>query len=210
VPAEVWPAVLTAVRTAVRSHQAGLPAAVAISGRVPEGLPDDAVAQLVGLGTDVGVPVYVDSDGDQLAAAAHRRPTLVKVNAAEAAAATGADPEQPWVAAKALQALGAGTVVITLGPGGALCLAEDGRRLEVQHAPLPAALPVGSGDAFLAGLIAQRLRAPDDLPAALVHAAAAGRANARSLEAGSCTEAGLRAELSSITVRIVDQANAQP
>jgi fructose-1-phosphate kinase PfkB-like protein len=69
---------------------------------------------------------------------------------------------------------------------------------------------VGSGDAFLAGLIAQRLRTPDDLPAALVHAAAAGRANARRLEAGSCTEAGLKAELSSITVRIVDQENAQP
>jgi sugar/nucleoside kinase (ribokinase family) len=116
-------------------------------------------------------------------------------------------------------------VVITLGPGGALCLAEDGRRLEVRHDPLEHALPVGSGDAFLAGLAVRRLRpypvpdpvpsdlvpvrladptvdaVPDGLPEALRYAAAAGRANARHLEAGSCTPATVQAELSTIVVR---------
>jgi 1-phosphofructokinase family hexose kinase len=218
VPAEIWPAVLVAVRTQLEDLTRA--DVVAISGRVPDGLPDDAVAQLVGLATAAGIPVLVDSDGEQLARAARRGPALVKVNAAEAAAATGTDPEHPWAAAKALQALGAGTVVITLGPGGALCLAEDGRRLEVRHDPLEHALPVGSGDAFLAGLAVRRLRphavpdpvparladptadaVPDGLPEALRYAAAAGRANARHLEAGSCTPATVQAELPAIVVR---------
>jgi len=201
VSAEVWPDVLTAVRSAL----AGLSTSdvVAISGRVPAGLPDDAIAQLVELSTETGVRVLLDSDGEQLARAVRRGPSLVKVNADEAAAATGTDPQQPWVAAKALQALGAGTVVITLGAAGALCLAEDGRRLEVHHDPLEHALPVGSGDAFLAGLAASFLRPGGltDLPEALRYAAAAGRANARHLAAGSCTPETVLAELPAITTR---------
>jgi len=205
VPAEVWPAVLTAVR----SELAGLSGAdvVAISGRVPGGLPDDALAALVQLCRESGVPVLVDSDGDQLARAARRGPTLVKVNAAEAATATGADPSQPWTAAAAMQALGARSVVITLGPGGALCVAEDGGRFAVVHDPLEHALPVGSGDAFLAGLAVRYLAARPgsgvlDLPEALRYAAAAGRANARQLEAGSCTPARVSAELPAIDLRV--------
>jgi 1-phosphofructokinase family hexose kinase len=207
VPAEVWPAVLTAVRSELARLSTA--DAVAISGRVPYGLPDDAIAALVALCRESGVPVLVDSDGDQLARAARRGPTLVKVNAAEAAAATGVDPAQPWAAAQALQALGARTVVITLGPGGALCLAEDGSRFEVAHDPLEHALPVGSGDAFLAGLAVHYLAAARpgsgvlDLPEALRYAAAAGRANARQLEAGSCTPSGLRAELPAIGLRVL-------
>jgi 1-phosphofructokinase family hexose kinase len=222
VPEEVWPEVLAAVRSQLtRLSTADL---AVLSGRVPGGLPVDAIAQIVGICTESGVPVWVDSDGDQLARAARRGPTLVKVNAAEAAAATGADPAQPWAAAKALQELGAGTVVVTLGPGGALCLADGGSRFEVAHDPLERALPVGSGDAFLAGLAARYLTAGRpaadgsdadrsaghqavessaglDLPEALRYAAAAGRANARHLEAGSCTPAGLAAELDLITLR---------
>jgi fructose-1-phosphate kinase PfkB-like protein len=224
VPASIWPTMLAAVQAQL-AELTGQDL-VAISGRVPDGLPDDAIAQLVGVARDAGLPVYLDSDGEQLALAVRRGPTLVKVNADEAAAAAGTDPAQPWVSAKAMQALGAGTVVITLGPGGALCLTEDGQRIEVQHDPLEHALPVGSGDAFLAGLAYSRLTAsgsagfggaaaatdlPEttstDLPAsaglpeALRHAAAAGRANARHLEAGSCTPEALAAELPGITVR---------
>jgi fructose-1-phosphate kinase PfkB-like protein len=254
VPAEVWPRVLAAVRSELTELSGS--DAVAISGRVPPGLPDDALAQLVDLCAEAGesgVPVLVDSDGEQLNLAVRRGPTLVKVNAGEASAATGVDPDRPWDAAKALQVLGAQTVVITLGPGGALCLAPDGHRFEVAHDPLERALPVGSGDAFLAGLAARRLVArrlaargpvarlvasglsdvptelpadvpsdlpsdlgadlpaglpsdlPSDLPSGLLedlrYAAAAGRANARHLEAGSCTPAGLAAELPHITAR---------
>jgi len=197
VPASVWPLYLAAVPGLLASADV-----VAVSGRVPSGLPDDAIAQLVGLCVDAGLRVLVDSDGDQLARAATRRPTLVKVNASEAAAATGTDAEKPWAGAEALQVMGAGTVVITLGPGGALCLAEDGRRLEISHEPLEYALPVGSGDAFLAALASQFLGSAD-LPSALRFAAAAGRANARHLQAGSCSPESVEAELPGITVREV-------
>jgi fructose-1-phosphate kinase PfkB-like protein len=175
---------------------------VAVSGRVPDGLPADAIAQLVELCVEAGVRVLVDSDGDQLARAAARKPTLVKVNASEAAAATGTSASEPWAGAEALQAMGAGTVVVTLGPGGALCLTADGRRLEIGHEPLEHALPVGSGDAFLAALASRFVGSEAvDLPSALRYAAGAGRANARHLQAGSCTPKLVEAELGAIAVR---------
>jgi 1-phosphofructokinase family hexose kinase len=196
VPSGIWPLFVDEVRAQLALL--GAADVVAVSGRVPGGLPDDAIAQLVTLAVEAGVPVLLDSDGDQLARAVRRGPTIVKVNADEAGAATGIDPSQPWVAAKALQALGAGTVVITLGPGGALALTADGRRVEVTHDPLEHALPVGSGDAFLAGLAVRRLSGSTDVAEDLRYAAAAGRANARHLEAGSCTPADVAAELAFI------------
>jgi 1-phosphofructokinase family hexose kinase len=197
----VWPAFVSAAASSLATLAST--DVVAVSGRVPSGLPSDAIAQLVGLCVDAGVQVLVDSDGDQLARAAARRPTLVKVNASEAAAATGTSPSKPWDGASALQSLGAGTVVVTLGAGGALCLAADGRRLEVLHAPLEDALPVGSGDAFLAGLASGFLGSSFDLAEALRYAAGAGRANARHLQAGSCTPESVASELPAIAVRVV-------
>ncbi|MDQ7906334.1 PfkB family carbohydrate kinase [Phytohabitans sp. ZYX-F-186] len=196
VPAALWPG----VRAAVVEHveRLGPGDAVALSGRVPPGLPVTALAEIVDVAAARGVPVLVDSDGPALAAALARRPDLVKVNEHEAAAVTGA-PAQGWASAEALRALGARAAVVTAGPGGARYLGPDGRRA-VTHPPLDGALPVGSGDAFLAGLAAAHLAdGGADVLAGLRLAAAAARANARHLPAGDFTRAEVEAELPALS-----------
>ncbi|AGZ45028.1 PfkB family carbohydrate kinase [Actinoplanes friuliensis] len=176
----VWPAVLEAVA-------AELPAAdlLALSGRVPPGLPVSALAELVKLAHAHRVPVVVDSDGPALAAAVAARPTLIKVNEAEAAAAD----------------LSGQQTIITTGATGARF-----GRFAVTHEAIPDALPVGSGDAFLAGLAADWLRTGAfDPVTALPFAAAAARANARHLPAGDITPAMVEAELPAVSVTTLDK-----
>lgn len=195
VPATRWPDIHAAVAAALDG--AGL---VALSGRVPPGLPETALADLVRLATVRGVPVVVDADGPALVAALPHGPDLVKVNDDEAARAAGV--AGGWAAAAALRARGARSVVVTAGPEGARYVAHDGRRLSITHPPVPDALPVGSGDAFLAAFAAARLgHGPSpagDLPGALRFAAAAARANARHFTAGDLTTESVRAELPAV------------
>jgi 1-phosphofructokinase family hexose kinase len=189
VPPEVWPAVLAAAAEEIPGSEL-----VALCGRVPAGLPVDALAQIVDLAVAHGVPVIVDSDGPALAAAVLHGPSLVKVNEAEAAAIVpGGDPA-------GLRRLGAKAVVVTTGATGAHYLGPDGTRLTVEHDPIPDAVPVGSGDAFLAGFAAAWLRDPGRPAAALRIAAAAGRANARHLPAGDLTWAAVETELPGVRI----------
>jgi 1-phosphofructokinase family hexose kinase len=186
VPPAVWPEVLAAVDAELAECDL-----LALSGRVPPGLPVDALARLVDLATARGIAVFVDSDGPALAAAIRRGPTLVKVNDSEAAAvAPGGDLAE-------LQALGAQSVLVTTGATGARYLGADGRRLTVTHDAIPDALPVGSGDAFLAGLAAAWPGEPAEV---LRTAAAAARANARHLPAGELSWDQVCAELRAVEV----------
>jgi fructose-1-phosphate kinase PfkB-like protein len=194
VPSSVWPTVLEAVAAEIRDADL-----VAISGRVPPGLPVDALAQIVDLAA--GTPVIVDSDGPALVEAVRHGPALVKVNDEEARAATGDAPDP----LAALRRMGARSVVITTGASGARYLGDF--RLEVRHEPIPDALPVGSGDAFLAGLAAAYT---SDIAEALRFAAAAARANARRLPAGDITRDSVKAEIPSVRVVSRPQDNDVP
>ncbi|WFE36430.1 PfkB family carbohydrate kinase [Micromonospora sp. WMMD975] len=195
VSSEIWPSVVSAVADELATADL-----LALSGRVPPGLGVDALAELVDLAHAAGVPVIVDSDGPALVAALRRGPTMVKVNETEAAAVTDDGPA-------GLAALGARSVVVTGGATGARYLGEDGRQIFVTHDAIPGAVPVGSGDAFLAGLAAQWLidaaPAPNDPGTVLRVAAAAARANARRLPAGDITRESVDAELASVRVRPV-------
>jgi 1-phosphofructokinase family hexose kinase len=161
---------------------------LSLSGSVPTGAPADAVAQLVALAHDLGASVAVDSHGGGLADALRAGADLVKVNHHEAAAHLGgADPErgdhthdddvvrQAASAAAALHEHCA-TAVVTCGRRGAVAVGGD----DVGHwvrSRRSGRFPVGSGDAFLAGLVTG-LHRGDSLRAALVLATAAGTANA--------------------------------
>lgn len=201
VPASVWPR----FEAAVDDLAATLTDAdvVAVSGRVPGGLPVDALAAIVVRARAAGAEVLVDSDGPHLRAAVQAGPDLIKVNRAEAERATGA--ADPWVAADALRRGGARSVVVTLGEGGAVHVGTHGERLSVAHEPVPRALPVGSGDAFTAGWATARLgpepetyREPEDR---LRFASAVARANARVLEAGDVSAGSVARELPAVRVR---------
>jgi len=164
-----------------------------ISGSLPPGAPADGYEVLAAGGVNIAV------DTAALGAA---RPALVKVNAAEAATLTGLAVGSVDEAVEAAHALrrrigGNGrTAAVTCGLDGAVLVAPDG---SAWRGSLPAAgrYPVGSGDAFLAGLVTAAAAGggwPDALAAALGAAAAnaelpgaglldAGRARALAAEA---------------------------
>jgi 1-phosphofructokinase family hexose kinase len=116
-------------------------------------------APLVTAARAAGVRSAVDSRGPDLARALEAGPDLVKINAAEACELLGlsalADVGQAHDAARAVRARAAGdgcAVVITLGEEGMVLIDPTGgawHGVVAGHG----AYPVGSGDAFLAGLL---------------------------------------------------------
>lgn len=150
---------------------------VAVSGSLPPDADDDGYEQL-GRGAHLAV------DATRLGSA---RPALVKVNAQEAAQMTGIQTDTPARALEAAHALrkGAGgegrAATVTFRAGAAL-VDPDGRGWQgCLDASGP--YPVGSGDAFLAGLLVEVERGAS-WPDALIAGLGAGAANAELPGAG--------------------------
>lgn len=165
---------------------AALPGAswMTMSGSLPPGAPAEGYAVLVGAAREAGVATAVDAHGPPLVAALEARPDVVKINRHEAAELLGAS-EDPADAARALRDKSGGeghAAVMTMGPDGAILAAPDG---STWRGTLDARgpYPVGSGDAFLAGLITA-LEDSRDWPAALAPALGAAAANAEVPGAG--------------------------
>jgi 1-phosphofructokinase family hexose kinase len=161
---------------------------VTMSGSLPPGAPADGYARLVRTARRLGVAAALDASGGPLDLALTAGPNVVKVNAEEAGGLLG-DPigtvEDAARGAAAIVRRSGGpgrAAVITRGAEGAVLVAPDGStwvgRL-YERGPYP----VGSGDAFLAGLIVALDRG-DDWPDALAVALAAGTANAQTGGAG--------------------------
>lgn len=156
--------------------------AVVISGSFPAGVPAGAVGDLVSL---LDCPrVYVDTSGEQLAAAAERAELTIAPNFDELCTLTGSGPELLSAdptdrAAHAagmvheLQQSGGARVLATLGEAGAGMMIE--RRWHVAVPPEVEGNPVGAGDAALAAFIAAETSGLP-APTALIRAAAAGAA----------------------------------
>jgi 1-phosphofructokinase family hexose kinase len=168
VSAEEWDAFAhLAQEAAASSHW------TTISGSLPPGAPADGYEGLTAAGAKVAV------DTTALGAA---RPALVKVNAAEAATLTGRAVDSVGEATEAAHALrlrigGEGhAAAITCGGDGAVLVAPDGGAWQGSLAAR-GRYPVGSGDAFLAGLVTA-LAGGDGWPDALAAALGAAAANA--------------------------------
>ncbi len=164
-------------------------AVVTISGGLPPGSPLASYSGLIRALAETGTPVWVDADGPVLEAALRARPAGVKVNAREAQELLGQPVEAPasaGVAIRRIQSLGVAQVGMTLGARGAVL--ASGERMWFAAAPQ---LPhfhnsIGSGDAFLAGLLLGLVDGQDP-PAALRMAVAAGAANAMT-PGGGCLD----------------------
>lgn len=155
------------------------PGWLTLSGSMPPGTPDDAVARLAHLAHARGARVAVDTHGAALQLALAERPDVVKVNVQEAADAVGGDPAEAHEAALALHSRRAHgwLTVVTAGGAGAYAVGPDGVvHVGVAH---PGAYPVGSGDSFLAGLVVGLLET-GDVGSALALGAAAASANTAS------------------------------
>ena len=174
---------------------------VALSGSVPGGVAPAAVTALAAGLVAAGARLFVDMTGDPLAAAAAARPAAIKINEEEAAGFLG-HPVAPADAAAAARSLAAATgvplVSITLGAAGAVLADADGA-WRAQALPVRPVSTVGSGDAFLAGLL-MALAEGRPPPAALGHAVAAGTANALAFGGGVVTADALAEMERAVTV----------
>ena len=159
-------------------------AAVCISGSLPSGYPAGGLARLIAAAGAGPRPVWVDCSDAALAEAVAAAPAGIKINGEEAGTLLGRsvrDLTEALTAAREIMRRRAKAVAITIGAGGAVLTTGAGEWQATP--PLVAAVnPVGSGDCFLAGLVASL----SDLgeAEALRLATACGAANALTLRAG--------------------------
>jgi len=178
VPAEAIAALADKLRVLSRAASV-----VVFSGSLPPGAPVDLYAQLIELARGEGARTALDTAAGALAAGLGAAPDLVKPNRAEVEELLGMtidDDTRLAGAAQRLLAMGARTVVISLGRDGAFAASADG----MWHAYSPmiaAGNTIGAGDAMMAALargVTQALPLPD----ALRVATAAGCAAAAMVE----------------------------
>jgi 1-phosphofructokinase family hexose kinase len=178
-----------------------------ISGSMPRGAPDDGYRTLVAEARRAGPSVAVDAEGERLRLALEAQPDIVKVNQAEARELLGvptARREEALAAAQKLRALAGGdghAGLITRGAEGVVLAAPDGTLYEGMLY-VRGRYPVGSGDAFLAGLVTS-LDAGGDWRDALSLALGAATANAELPGAGKLEPARAQALAGQAQVRIV-------
>ena len=118
-----------------------------VSGSLPPGASPQGYRDL-----GAGCPVALDSTEPS-----PPRVELIKLNAAEAALLTGLDTGSADGALAAARELsrGAAAAAVTRGADGAVLVADDGLAV-AGTLDAPGRYPVGSGDAFLAGLVVAR------------------------------------------------------
>ncbi|MEW6287438.1 MAG: 1-phosphofructokinase family hexose kinase [Chloroflexota bacterium] len=152
---------------------------VCLSGSLPPGFAlDDFSLLLRGL-VERQKSVWVDTSGAALQAALNVRGVNIKVNAAELGEALGLEilnAEQAANAGKRLLENGISSVAVTLGRDGAVLVTESGAWCARPPA-IEVVSSVGSGDAFLGGLVFA-LEAGNPPEVALRYGVAAGAANA--------------------------------
>jgi 1-phosphofructokinase/tagatose 6-phosphate kinase len=186
--AEIEPTAWDALETIVRTElNRGDVFAIALSGSLPPGAPQDGYARIARIASAASAPVVVlaDTYGPALTTVLAERPAVVKLNALEAAEASGVpveDVPSAFDATRVLRKAGAGCVVVTLGGGGAVVETGD-ERAHLIPPDRPGSYPVGSGDAFLGGLAVGLQRGETAIEAARL-GLAAGIANAQIPGAG--------------------------
>jgi 1-phosphofructokinase family hexose kinase len=152
VPAASWVELMDAT---ARSFAPG--AWLTISGSLPLGVDEGAYRDLVSEARAAGARVALDSEGERLRLALEAKPEIVKVNAAEAGdllEVPTARRDEAIAAAQKLRELAGGdghAGLVTRGAEGVVLAAPDGVLYEAKLY-VRGRYPVGSGDAFLAGL----------------------------------------------------------
>jgi 1-phosphofructokinase len=147
---------------------------VVLCGSLPPGVPEVFYRDLIGPLRATGARVALDTSGPALARSLPAGPDLVKPNREELAEAAGLPVRTLGDVVRAgqrLRAAGAGQVLASLGPDGALLVTGEGCWLATGQVCEPRST-VGAGDALLAGYLCGGGDGPD----ALAHALAFGTA----------------------------------
>ncbi len=175
--------------------------ALVLSGSLPPEAPERFYAQCVALAVQSAVPVLLDTRGAPLRAALAERPTLVKPNRQELQETVSFAIDSDQGLRRAIVELleqGPKWAVITDGPRDAI--AGDGTSFwRVTPPKITPLNPIGSGDAFAAGLTLAMLEGMD-LPNACRLGAACGAANALSSPAGHGKRADVERLLAEVQV----------
>lgn len=177
-PAPLGPDDSDRMLTSLRQSLAGARLLI-LSGSLAPGVGEDFYADCCRLAAAAGVAVILDARGESLKRALPIRPLVVKPNRAELAATMGksldADADLR-TAVLQLHERGAQWVLVTMGRQGAVL--GDGKNFwKIPALPIQAVSPIGSGDAFAAGLAAG-IVGGQSVPDACRLAAAAAAANA--------------------------------
>ncbi len=150
-----------------------------LSGSLPPGAPDDFYARCCAAAHQQSVMTIVDARGEALKRALAQRPAVVKPNISELAATLNRTIEteaQVLDAARELVDAGAGHVVVTRGPMPVIaCGVRSAWRIILPQ--IKAVSPIGSGDAFAAGM-AVAMACQEPFEQACILGAACGMANA--------------------------------
>ncbi|MDP8952149.1 MAG: 1-phosphofructokinase family hexose kinase [Actinomycetota bacterium] len=160
--------------------------AVVFAGSLPASLDENFLAGLVRRAREEGLYTVVDAPPAVLQAALKENPSLVSPNQHEAESAAGFDfieGEDYLRGVRRLVELGAKAACVTSPEGYSYMTTEDG--VITAHAPKVEALStIGSGDAYLAGLLAGLLHRKLSPVEAVRLAAGCAAANAETLGAG--------------------------
>jgi len=179
--------------------------AMVISGTLTPSAPTDFYRRCTQLAADCGLLSVVDAKGPALMEALKAGPGVVKPNRAELAATVGHELAGEAALMSAMRELsdrGALRVIITSGKEPTL--AFDGQQFWRIHAPkITAVNPIGSGDAFTAGLVWQLLRGAD-LGEACRWASATGAANALTMMAGEVRRKDVQRLSAEVKVEEID------
>jgi tagatose 6-phosphate kinase len=179
---------MTVIRRRVRECRA-----VVMSGTIVTGGPAGFYFDCTQLAEDVGALSVVDAQGAALIEALKAKPGLVKPNRSELAATVGRELKGDASVMKAMRELcerGAQRTVITAGMEPTL--AFDGKNFWRINVPrIKPVNPIGSGDAFTAGLVSRLIRG-DDLGEATRWGSATGAANALSRLPGEIRPADVK------------------
>jgi len=170
---------LAHLEQAVISHLEGA-SWLLLCGSLPPGVPADSYRRLIRQAKRHGVRTLVDSDAEVLQDALLDGPTAVTPNQQEAARLLNKGlitRQHIRNAAQRILAMGAESVILSLGSRGAMA-ARDGLILEAVPPPVDAVCPIGAGDALNAAF-AWAMTQKDDFQDAVRWAVAAGTASAR-------------------------------
>lgn len=178
VPANTWERVTDAVRS--RLPHTGC---LVVSGSIPPGAPESLVSDLLALAREAGIPTIADASGAHLLSAAAAGATLLKPNRRELAEATG--DRDPLAGARALQAAGAGLVLVSLGEDGMMAVPREGPVLRARLDVVFAGNPTGAGDASVAAAASLLAAGMWDVRVLLSRATAWGAAAVLEPQAGS-------------------------
>lgn len=158
--------------------------ALAISGTLPPGLPEDFYVPFVRAANAAGIPTLIDSHRAPLLKTLPENPYLAKLNVHELEVTLGKRMKNETAirrGLKALREMGAENVFLTCGGDPAYLLTADGTFTRIEPPRLKRVLnPIGSGDCTLGGLIAALLNGRS-LADAVRYGLACGTANVETM-----------------------------